>query len=299
MKKALTILFVTFLSFSAFAQKDLLAEADSLADLDREKQFVHGTFKGTRIINGHSIETPAKQDLHFVISHRFGTINKGIYELFGLDHATIRLGFDYGINDRLAIGTGRSSLEKTYDGYVKYKLLRQKEEAGMPISLVAFASTAMNTLRFSEDEKERKFESRLSYTTQLLIARKFSERLSIQLTPTYIHRNYVNTRADENDVYAVGFAGRFKLNKRIALTGEYFYVLPGKTADDFEDVLSFGFDIETGGHVFQVHFTNAQGMIEKFFIPQTTGRWYKKEIYFGFNISRAFTLGEKKPKKAW
>jgi hypothetical protein len=128
----------------------------------------------------------------------------------------------------------------------------------------------------------------------MIIARKFSDKLSLQLSPTMIHRNLVLTTEDENDVYAIGTAGRYKLTKRTALNAEYFYVLPGETADNFYNSLSVGFDIETGGHVFQLHLTNSQGMIEKFFIPANAGRWSKGDIYFGFNISRVFSLKKKK-----
>jgi hypothetical protein len=166
----------------------------------------------------------------------------------------------------------------------------------MPVSVVLFASTALNSLNFTDPERNNLFSSRLSYTYQAIIGRKFSEKLSLQFSPTLVHRNLVATTIDRNDVYAAGFSGRYKLTKRTALNAEYFYVLPGKTADDFYNSLSIGFDIETGGHVFQLHFTNSQGMIEKFFIPATTGNWLKGDIYFGFNISRVFSLKKEEKK---
>lgn len=294
MLKNLFLVSLCFLSFKALAQDDMISVLDSLDQLADRRGFVGGTFKGTRVVNGHSVETRAASDLDFIISHRFGTVNKGIYDLFGLDQATIRFGLDYGVTDRFTVGVGRSSLEKTYDGFLKYKLLRQTEKNGkMPLTLVLFSSIAMNTTRFNQSEEWRGESSRLSYTYQLLIARKFSERFSLQVSPTLVHRNFVESKQDENDVYSTGFAGRFKLTKRVAITGEYFYVFPGETADNFKNAFSVGFDIETGGHIFQLHFTNSQGMIEKFFIPETTGSWSKKEVYIGFNISRIFTLRDK------
>lgn len=254
------------------------------------REYVTATFKGTRIINGHSIETPGKGSMLFLISHRFGTLNSGAYEFFGLDQATIRLGLEYGLNDRLAVGIGRSSLEKTYDGFVKYKALRQSSgPRPIPVSVTLLATTAVSTLKF-QPEPERSTTSRFTYAYQALLARKFSSNLSVQFMPTLIHRNYVDLRRDENNVYAIGVAGRQKLTKRLALTAEYYYLLPGNTADDYRNSLALGFDIETGGHVFQLHFTNSQGMIEKFFVPQTTGSFFDGDIYFGFNISRAFQL---------
>ena len=273
--------------------QDLLNQLESQTTDSLRREYVSATFKGTRVINGHSVETPGKGSLVFLISHRFGTLSSGAYEFFGLDQATIRLGLEYGLTDNLAIGVGRSSLEKTYDGFVKYKAVRQSSgPRPMPVSVTLLATSAVSTLKF-EPQPERSTTSRFTYSYQALIARKFSPNLSVQLMPTLIHRNYVALRRDQNDVYAIGAAARQKLTKRLALTAEYYYLLPGNTADDYRNSLALGFDIETGGHVFQLHFTNSQGMIEKFFIPQTTGNFFDGDIYFGFNISRAFQLRNK------
>ena len=279
------------ITVSAHAQDDLLKTLETQTDSARS-EYVQATFKSTRVINGQSVETPGAGTLVFLISHRFGTLNSGAYNFFGLDQATIRLGLEYGLNDRLTVGVGRSSLEKTYDGFVKYRALRQSTGLhATPVSVTLFASSAITSLKFPD--QERPTDSRLAYTYQALIARKFSPSLSLQLMPTLVHRNFVDTRAEQNDVYALGIAGRQKLTKRVALTAEYYYLMPGATADRFRNSLAVGFDIETGGHVFQLHFTNSQGMIEKFFIPQTGGNWLDGDIYFGFNISRVFTLRSK------
>lgn len=139
------------------------------------------------------------------------------------------------------------------------------------------------------------FSSRLTYTNQILIARKFSSSVSIQLTPTYIHRNFVETSKDDNDVWALGVGGRFKLSKRISLNLEYYYIISQETAKNYDNSLTIGFDIETGGHVFQLFFSNSRGITEQQFIPETTGNWLNGDIHFGFNISRTFVL--KKPKE--
>ncbi|WP_051166833.1 DUF5777 family beta-barrel protein [Hymenobacter norwichensis] len=282
---------VAFALAASHAQaQDLLNQLETQTTDSLRREYVTATFKGTRVINGHSIETPGKGSMLFLISHRFGTLNSGAYEFFGLDQATIRLGLEYGLTDRLAVGIGRSSLEKTYDGFVKYKAVRQSSgPRPMPVSITLLATTSVSTLKF-QPQPERSTTSRFTYSYQVLLARKFSSNLSVQLMPTLIHRNYVDLRRDENNVYAIGAAGRQKLTKRLALTAEYYYVLPGSTADDYRNSLALGFDIETGGHVFQLHFTNSQGMIEKFFVPQTTGNFFDGDIYFGFNISRAFQL---------
>jgi len=273
---------------------------DLLGDLERQtndaltKDIVQATFKGTRIINGQSVETPGAGTLVFLISHRFGTINSGAYNLFGLDNAFIRLGFEYGLNDRLTAGVGRSSVEKTYDGFLKYRALRQTTGArAMPVSVTLFASSAINTLRYS-NELDYTLQRRLTYTYQALIARKFSPNLSVQFSPTLVHRNLVDMREMNNDVYALGFAGRQKLSKRTALMLEYFYRLPTSEDPGTRNAIAAGFDIETGGHVFQLHVTNSQGMIEKQFLTQTTGNFFDGDIYFGFNVARNFTV---KPRK--
>jgi hypothetical protein len=293
-KRLLILSLALILSVRLWAQEDLmqLLETDS-AQIPR-REYIPATFKGTRIINGHSVETPAGGVLQFLISHRFGTLNSGAYNLFGLDQATIRLGLEYGLTDRFTVGIGRSSLEKTYDGFLKYKLLRQSRGAvTMPFTVVAFGSAALTSLRFPQPAIDAYFAGRLTYTGQVLIARKFSPAFSLQLMPTFIHRNLVASPADPHDVGALGIAGRHKLTRRISLSAEYYYLLPGKTADNFYNSFSLGFDIETGGHVFQLHLTNSPGMIEKFFIPQTTGSWGRGDIYFGFNISRVFTLRQR------
>jgi hypothetical protein len=277
----------------ALAQDDLLQELEARpADSTQAQlppEYAQATFKGTHIINSQSVETPGEGTLLFLIQHRFGTLNSGAYNFFGLDQAVLRLSFEYGLTDRLAVGVGRSSQEKTFDGFVKYKALRQSTGPhAMPVSVTLLASSALTSLRFPE--QERTAQSRFSYSYQALIARKFSSALSVQLMPTLIHRNFVDTRRDQNDVYALGAAFRQKITKRLAFTADYFYLLPGASADDMRNALGLGVDIETGGHVFQLHFTNAQGMIEKFFVPQTTGNFLNGDIYFGFNVSRAFTV---------
>ncbi|SFH36584.1 DUF5777 family beta-barrel protein [Pontibacter chinhatensis] len=294
-KRYVLIILCCLALHTAKAQDDLLQLAESSDSA--ATGLVTGTFKATRLANGHSVETNGAGVLLFLISHRFGTLNSGAYEFFGLDQATIRLGLEYGLTDRLNVGIGRSSLEKTYDGFLKYKLLQQRQGMGMPVTLTLFTSAAIRTLDWPQ-ESGGNFDSkhRFSYTYQALLARKFTERLSLQLSPTLVHRNLVPTRHDDTDVYALGAGGRFKITKHTSFNAEYYYLLSSHTREDFRNALSLGFDIETGGHVFQLIFTNAQGMVEKFFVPQNTGYWSDGDIYFGFNISRVFDL---KGKEKW
>ena len=280
-------------------------EEDLLSMLGEEKttDYATASFKTNRIINGHSIENTAAGVLDFKISHRFGPVRQGVYDMFGLDAATIRIGFDYGITDRLMIGIGRNGNEKIIDGFAKYRLLRQSSgKRNMPISLSYLIDGQIKTLKFSDAERDNKFTSRLYYTHQLLLARKFSKNLSLQLMPTLVHRNLVPTRDEKNDVLAIGIGGRTKLTKRVALNVEYYYVPEGQISTDYANSLSIGFDIETGGHVFQLHFTNTNAMSYKGFITETPEDWFFKNdegrmlsgIRFGFNVSRVFTV--KKPK---
>jgi len=274
--------------FGAGAQDlmDLLGEDEAA-----KTEFTYATFKSTRIINGQSIELTPKGALNFVISHHFGAINSGAYEFFGLDQANIRFGFDFGITDWISVGIGRSSVRKTYDGNIKIKPLRQSKGAkNMPFTMTYFGNMAITSLKWQEPERTNYFTSRMEFAHQLLIARKFGSRLSIQLMPTYIHRNLVETIDDQNDVWAVGAGGRIKISNRVAITGEYYYLLPGKTADDFNNVASIGIDLETGGHVFQLYLTNTQGLIEEQFIPMTDGKWVDGDIFISFNINRTFQI---------
>jgi hypothetical protein len=277
------------LAFTISAQED-----DLLSLLGEEEEMVNYTtasFKTNRVVNLHSLENTSGGELDIKISHRFGFLNGGPYELFGLDQASIRIGGDYGISDRLTIGVGRSSFEKTYDGFIKFKFLRQSSGAKKtPFTAALLATTAIKTVRFADPDRENFVSSKLFYTYQLIIGRKISEGFTLQLSPTIVHRNLVATTVEENDVKALGMAGRIKLSKRIALNAEYIYVLPDQLADEFRNSLSLGFDIETGGHVFQLHFTNSTSMIEKGFVAETVGDWMNGDIHFGFNVSRVFTV---------
>lgn len=249
--------------------------------------YATATFKGSRLINGHTVQTRKDKAFEFLISHRFGRLNSGAYELFGLDGANIRLGFEYGLNDFITVGLGRNSFEKTYDSFLKFRLLRQSTgRVSMPFSVVYLTSIALKTLKDQEHFEE--FSSKLSYTHQLLIARKFSSRLSLQLMPTLVHRNTVLEQQGTSDVYALGVGGRFKLTQRLSFNSEYYYRLNAEDDDLYYNSIAVGVDIETGGHVFQLHLTNSRAMIEKGFITETTGNFFKGDIHFGFNVSRVF-----------
>ncbi|MBK9760740.1 MAG: hypothetical protein IPO90_12390 [Flavobacteriales bacterium] len=288
------------LAVPALAQDDLLG---LLGEDSAATEYTIASFKTTRVINSHSLENVAHGVLDFKIGHRFGMLNSGAGELFGLDQATIRLGLDYGISEKLMIGFGRSSFQKTIDGFAKYKLLRQCDQGcNMPITLGVVAGMSVTTLDASKvpwfgEGRTDYFTHRLSYNFQVIVGRKFSESLTFQLMPGVIHRNLTASAKDPNDLMNIGAAGRFKLTKRVALNSEYFYVLPNQgDRSAFQNSLSMGFDIETGGHVFQLHFTNSTGMFERAVIAETGGDFFNGDIHYGFNISRVFTLHDPKKK---
>ena len=288
MKAFICSLILIVFFFGGYAQ-----ELESILDQENhETSFnVAETFKGTRIANGHSIETRKKGILDFLITHRFGTLNSGAYELWGLDEANIRLALEYALTNDLTIALGRSSYEKTFDGYIKYRLFHQKTgDKPFPVGITLFGSAALKTLKDYDPENEPSFSDKLSYTSQILIARRISQNFSLQITPTYIHFNQVPTTDDPNDMFALGFGTRIKLSKRMAINGEYFYNFNQFESFDTFNSLSVGVEFETGGHVFQLVFTNSRPMIEKGFITETTGEFFDGDIHFGFNISRSFQV---------
>lgn len=279
------------LSLISISGQDLSSILQDQIDQDKDLLYSEGTFKATRVVLNQSVENVPHGELVFLISHHFGNISGGFDGFFGLDQASIRLGFEYGLVNRLSLGIGRNSYEQTYDGFVKIKVLRQHTGiTNMPLSLSWFSNIALNSEPWSDPDRDNRFGSRICYVNQVIVARKFSERFSLQLMPSHVHRNLVETTRDQNVLFALGMGGRFKIANRISINGEYHYLLPGETADIFNNSLSIGFDIETGGHVFQLHFSNSQALTEKAFIAETEGDWGTGDFYFGFHISRVFNL---------
>ena len=295
--KFTTIKYILFVLILFSFQQNIVGQEDEdlMGMLDDEvgevTDYTIATFKSTRIINGHSVEQMKKYQLDFRINHRFGEINGGAYELWGLDHALINLCFDYGITDWLMIGFRRGTYQKTYDGSLKLRLLRQSTgKRVMPVSISYYADMAINTLKITDPNIEDIIPNRLAYTHQLLIARKFNEKLSLQISPSFVHRNLVPAN-EPNDIYSIGIGGRYKFIRRVAFTFEYFYASHTASLQDYYNGFSLGFDVETGGHVFQLFITNSNAMVEKAFIGETTGNWLDGGIRFGFNMSRVFALG--------
>ena len=275
----------------SFAQDDLMKMLDEEVKKDEKPVYTTATFKTTRIVNGHSVENVAAGVLDFRISHRFGYINQGWYELWGLDQASMRMGFDYGLTNWWMIGIGRSTYQKQFDGFTKVKIFRQSSGAkSFPITISAVGSMIYNSIKFDDPSRINYQTSNFCYTGQVIMGRKFSEGFSFQLTPTIVHYNLVHELNDPNDLFSIGIGGRIKLNKRVSINAEYYYQLPGYKFANTENSLAIGVDIETGGHVFQINVTNSTGMTERSFITETTGQFFKGDIHIGFTISRVFTL---------
>lgn len=295
MKKYVFKLFLLLLcspAVKAQETEDLL----SLVDKEKpKKEFVKYAFKSSRVINGHSMEFLAPGTMDFRILHRFGEMNQGYKNFFGLDQASMRMGLDFGLYRNLMVGVGRSTFKKELDGFIKYApIMQAKGEGSSPVTVALVAGITMNTQPWADPTITNYFSSRLAYYYQVIVGRKFTEGFTLQLTPTMVHNNLVPVHTQPNDVFALGVGGRLKVTKRMALTWDYFYLVNGIEKNVNYNPLSVGIDIETGGHVFQLHFSNATGMNERAFISETTNRWSKAELRFGFNLSRVFQLKKNK-----
>ncbi|MBK7763442.1 MAG: hypothetical protein IPI46_08710 [Bacteroidetes bacterium] len=298
----LNFLFLSLLvSITTYAQTDTTTlkidtntedELENLLDDDIKpvKEYVKNAFKSSRVINGHSMEMIGKGVLDFRILHRFGTLNSGYRELFGLDQASMRMGFDYGVSKNLSIGIGRSTFNKEVDGFFKWRIIHQRKKVRpIPFSLLWVSGITLTTTK-NTDTKTYFFSNRLGFYHQIIIGRKFGQGFTLQLSPTVVHRNMVENKTENNDLFSLGVGARIKLSNRSAFIIDAFPNIYGATNSAFTFPLSIGFDIETGGHVFQLHLSNARGMNEKAFITETTQQWEKGEIRLGFNLSRVFTV---------
>jgi len=278
------LLIILFLPFTFFAQDDLLDEIDTD---DNTNNYASASFKGLKIVNFESTKLVAKKELTFIVSHRFGSLENGLDNFFGLDDAVTRLNFVYGLTDAINVSVSRSSLQKIYEGAIKYRLTRQQDN-GFPFTMVGYNSVYINTGLEKANLPKLKFKHRVGYTAQLLIARKINKKLTLELAPTFFHDNFVVLDEQDNSQLALGIGGRYKLGKRWSFNADYGWHLNRASNSPFKNPLSIGFDLETGGHVFQMHLSNSQAMNANGFLGQATGDWGDGDIYFGFNLSRNF-----------
>ncbi len=265
----------------ANAQEDLLSSLDSTQVVDKNAT---ATFKGLQIITLQSTKMAAKKELYIVISHRFGSVKGGISEFFGFDDATTKIGGIYGVTDWLSVSTSRHTLLKIYETSLKYRLARQNDK--FPFDIVGYNTIDINSGLKKDDYPKIEFSDRLTYVNQLLISRKFSDKLSLELVPSYIHKNLYNQNTENDNQFTLSAGGRLKLTKRLSLNLEYGENF--NKPDFYNNPLSVGLDIETGGHIFQLIFTNSQSMTESGYLTNATGDWGKGDFFFGFNLYRVF-----------
>lgn len=278
-KKLLFVLLL--LPVLSFSQDDLLKDIDSTAANEK----VESAFKGLKIVNLESTKLAAKGDLYFIVAHRFGSVKDGFEGFFGLDNAVTQLKFVYGLNNWFTVSAARS--EQAYDFSGKY-LLKSQVKGGFPVAIVGFTSIGFNNVLKESNYPKLQFEDRMIYVSQLLVSRKFTNNLSLELAPTYLHENFVVDDNQDNSQFLVGMGGRYKFAKRWSLNVDYATHLNRSDTSLYHDALSVGVDLETGGHVFQMHFTNSQGIHEAGYLANTPGLWEKGDIFFGFNLLRAF-----------
>lgn len=282
MKFRLIFSFV-WIGLFAFSQDELLKEIDTSKEVTTE---ITSVFKGLKVINFESTKMVQKGGFYFVVSHRFGSLKNGFNTFFGLDEAVTHLNFIYGVSDHLNLSISRSSNQKIYELASKLSLIKQT--SSHPVSVVLYNSVLANTALSTDNLPKLEFKHRLSYVFQVLISRKFSEALSLQVSPTFFHDNYVTNDLQDNSQYGLALGGRYKLGKRWSLNLEYGSHLNRADGSPYNNPFSVGFDIETGGHVFQLHFTNSQFMNTNTVFANSTGNWTDGDFYFGFNISRSF-----------
>lgn len=294
MKKTfLSILILLVSSAPAFSQTP-----DELLNLVAEtpkKEYISATYKTTRLINFHTIEVLGHKSLDFRIAHRFGNFNSGAYNAWGVDGgANIRLGLEYSHDGRFMVGIGRTSSQKIADGFLKYRLLRQTANNNeMPVSVTLFSGiyhTFMQNVVINGINKYQKIPDRLSYCHQVMIGRKFNSNFSFQLTAAMVHVNLVENITDKNDCFIAGAVTRYKFTKRQAITLEYGHRINKYSQNKFFNSFGIGYDLETGGHVFQMHLTNSFGLTEDQYFMYTNTDWNNWGIRLGFNISRVFSL---------
>ncbi|MDM1554370.1 MULTISPECIES: DUF5777 family beta-barrel protein [Chryseobacterium] len=280
MTKALLFLSVLSSVF-AFAQEDLLKDIDTVKTNTETSQ---PAFKALQIVTGQSTKLAAKKEWYIVVAHRFGDVSAGFKDFFGLDNASTKLGVIYGITDDISVSLSRETNMKTFEGGIKYKLVRQNEN--FPVDIVGYHVMGANTSLDKDTYPHLRFSDRLSYLTQALISRRFSDKLSLQFTPSYVHKNLYEPTIEDKNQFLAGLGGRYKISKRVSVNAEYFVNFDNHSF--YKNPLSLGVDIETGGHIFQLLFTNSQINSDIGYLTNASGNWGKGHIFFGFNLYRVF-----------
>ena len=279
------ILFFIFCFGISNAQDELLNELESENEAKKEKEIA--AFKGMQVCTMQSTKLAAKGEWYFLVSHRFGDLTDGLQNFFGLDNALTKIGGLYGITEWLTLGVSRHTLNKNYELSAKYKFANQ-EINGFPVTIVGYNTMDINSDLNKEEFPDLKSSNRFSFSTQLPISRKFSNSFSLELNPIYIHKNLYEPLFEEKDNFLMAFGGRYKLSKRISFNLEYAARLNARETNYYHNPATIGLDIETGGHVFQLVFSNSQAMNDVSYFTNATGISEGKGVYFGFNMYRVF-----------
>ena len=288
-------LLVPFLFLCSLAVQAQESDLFDVFEEDTKREVVYATFKGTQLINASTNETPGEGVLQFMMAHRFGSFNDDyLYNFFGLDNAQVRMQLDYGVTDRLNIGIGRSSFLKVADGFIKYQLLQQQQGTRtVPVSIALHSSTNYRNARYT-DGIDHSMSDRLSYMHQAIIARKWNRKLSTLVSPSVVHFNLVPAAQDPNTTAHISLGARYKISNRMALTGESTLLSNREfsSGERYTTPFALGVDIETGGHVFQLHISNTRAMNGPYWMARNPYIVSNGGLFLGFNISRVFTVKE-------
>ena len=271
-----------FIGFFGSSQEDLLKEIDTI----NAEELYQPSFKALQVVTSQSTKIPSKKEFYFVVSHRFGDVSEGFQNFFGLDQATTKIGGIYGITDAISLSISRHTYQKTYEVGAKYRILKQSKSQQSLIDIVGYNVIAVNSELDKDVYPKLQFSDRLTYTNQILLSRRFSDDFSLQITPSFVHKNLINDDIESENNFLVGIGGRYKISKRLSINAEYFNNFNKK--DFYINPLSLGLDIETGGHVFQLLFSNSQPNTEAGYLTNGLGDWAKGKVYFGFNLYRVF-----------
>ncbi len=286
MKKYIIMLFCLCISLSINAQDDLLNELDKEV---KQETYELPAFKAMKIGNLQSTKVADKGDFYLIVSHRFGTLKNGLKTFFGFDDANTKMQLLYSFFDGVQFSVSRESLNRTYASALKVRLYKQSSK--FPVNIVAYGTANINTLIDETQYPNLKFGDRMSYAGQLLVSRRISKNLSLQIAPSFVRQNLQDLRITKDlhhNQFVMGFGGRMKLSKRMSVNADYAYNFNRAKNSLYKNPFTLGLDIETGGHVFQLLFSNAQSTNEPGFLSNAEGNWAKGNVFFGFNVVRVF-----------
>jgi hypothetical protein len=243
-------------------------------------------FKAMKVVNNQSTKLAQKGDLFLYVGHRFGTIKGGVESLFGLDYANTKIEILYGLIDQVQVGFSRESFKKTYNLHVKYGI--KSQTTSFPLSITSYNSVNLDTSLDENQYPNLNFNERYVYVSQLLISRRFNDNFSFQLSPSIVKYNFLTNQFKKDFNYILNYGTRLKISKRSSFNIDYSHHLNRLDNSEEKNVLSLGIDMETGGHVFQLLFSNTQASDEAGVLTGAEGNWTEGDVFFGFNILRVF-----------